>query len=95
VVYQPGYERKGLKILRRLNLDESAIEAQAYSEAAPQIESLDKLLASAESRRHKALRTLAEYRSGLAKQLEESNKRIIDGEALAIENAPAEPSGGA
>ena len=75
-------KEKGLKILRRLNLDESAIEAEAYSEAASQIESLDKLLASAESRRHKTVRAIAEYRSGLAKQLEKTSKRIIDGEAL-------------
>jgi hypothetical protein len=79
-------KEKGLKILRRLNLDESAIEAEAYNEAARQIESLDKLLASAESRRNKTLRAIAEYRGGLAKQLEESSKRIIDGETLAIDN---------
>jgi hypothetical protein len=88
-------KEKGLKILRRLSLDESAIEAEAYSEAAPQIESLDKLLASAESRRNKTVRAIAEYRSGLAKRLEEASKRIIDGEALAIDNAPDANSEGA
>ena len=82
----PKVKENGLKILSRLNLDESAIEAQAYGETAPLIESLDRLLASAESRRHKALRAIAEYRGGLAKQLDEASKRIIEGEALAIDN---------
>lgn len=85
----PQVREKGLSILRRLHLDESAIEAEAFDEARSQIEALDRLLASAESRRDKALRVLAGYRTGLARHSDETSKRIIDGETLALENPPA------
>ena len=53
------------------------------------LEQLDRLLSSLESRRNKALRCVAEYRGGLARQLREGSERIIEGEVLRLEQAPS------
>jgi len=82
--------KKGAKLLRQFKLDESAIEAEAFCNSSKAIELLDRLLASAEARRNKALRAITEYRSGLARQLEESSDRIIDGEVLAVDDGRGE-----
>jgi hypothetical protein len=79
----------GEKLLRQFQLDESAIEGQAYKKSAKDLEMLDKLEASKESRRNKALRCIAEYRSNLARQLEQASDRIIEGEVLALEDTSA------
>ena len=44
----------GARLLRQFKLDEAAVEAQAYIRSGEKLEQLDKLLASAESRLHKA-----------------------------------------
>ncbi len=75
------------KLLRDFQLDESVIEAEAIRRSSDDLEKLDRLLASLESRRHRALRCLADYRGGFARQLRESSDRIIDGKVLALENA--------
>jgi hypothetical protein len=84
----------GEKLLRRFKLDESAIEGEAYKNSAEDLEVLDKLEASKESRRNRALRCIAEYRSNLARQLEQASDRIIESEVLALEdsstNTPSE-----
>jgi hypothetical protein len=67
------------EILRRFNLDEAAIEAEAIRRSSADLELLDRMLTSLESRRDKALCCVAEYRAGLAHQLRESGDRIIDG----------------
>ncbi len=77
----------GENLLRKFQLDASAIEAEAYIRIAEHIEYLDRLLTSAESRRDKALRSLAEHRGGsLARQLKAASDRIIDGEVVALED---------
>jgi hypothetical protein len=76
----------GKKVLRQFQLDESAIEGEAYKKSAEALELLDKLEASKESRRNKALRCIAEYRSDLARHLEQASDRIIEGEVLALED---------
>ena len=76
-----------LQVLEQFHLDESVIEAEAIRESADDLELLDRLLASLESRRNKALRCIAEYRGGFAKQLRASSNRIIDGKVLAVEEA--------
>ncbi len=64
-----------------------ANEAEAVKTSAADLERFDRMLASLESRRNKALRCLAEYRGGLAQQLRESGDRIIDGKVLVLEHA--------
>ena len=65
--------------LSRFDLDESAIEAEAIRRSSSDLELLDRMLTSLESRRNKALGCVAEYRASLAHQLRESADRIIDG----------------
>ena len=76
------------EILAGFDLDESAIEAEAIRKSSAELELLDRMLSSLESRRNKALGCVAEYRASLAHQLRESADRIIDGEGvLRLEDA--------
>ncbi len=83
----PAAKRQVSKLLKDFQLDESAIEAEVIRTSAADLELLERLLASLESRRDKAFRYLADYRGGWARQLRESSDRIIDGKVLALENA--------
>src|SRR5215831_12855842 len=65
--------------LSRFDLDESAIEAEAIRRSSADLELLDRMLTSLESRRNKAFGCVAEYRASLAHQLRESAGRIIAG----------------
>jgi hypothetical protein len=69
-------------LLSRFDLDESAIEAEAIRRSFSDLELLDRMLTSLESRRNKALGTVAEYRASLGQQLRESADRIIDGKGV-------------
>jgi hypothetical protein len=81
------------EILSRFRLDESAIEAEAIRKSSSDLELLDGMLASLETRRNKALGCVAEYRASLAHQLRESADRIIDGkDVLRLEDAASERS---
>jgi hypothetical protein len=71
-----------LETLSRFNLDESAIEGEAIRRSSADLELLDRMLTSLESRRNKALGCIAEYRASLAHQLRESADRIIDGKGV-------------
>jgi hypothetical protein len=66
------------EILSRFDLDESAIEAEAIRRSSSDLELLDRMLTSLESRRDKALGCVAQYRASLAHQLRENSDRIID-----------------
>src|SRR6266576_5190631 len=68
--------------LSRFDLDEFAIEAEAIRKSSADLELLDRMLTSLESRRNKALGCVAEYRASLAHQLRESADRIIDGKGV-------------
>ena len=81
------------ELLSRFDLDESAIEAEAIRKSSSDLELLDGMLASLETRRNKALGCVAEYRASLAHRLRESADRIIDGkEVLRLEDAASERS---
>ena len=76
------------ELLSRVELDESAIEAEAIRRSSSDLELLDRMLTSLESRRNKALGCVAEYRASLAHQLRESADRIIDDKGvLPLEDA--------
>jgi hypothetical protein len=76
------------EMLARFDLDESAIEAEAIRRSSSDLELLDRMLTSLESRRNKALGCVAEYRVSLAQQLRESTDRVIDGKGvLRLEDA--------
>ena len=77
------------EILSRFDLDESAIEAEAIRRSSSDLELLDRMLTSLESRRDKALGCVAQYRASLAHQL--NSDRIIDGKGvLRLEDAASE-----
>src|SRR5215470_1761935 len=79
--------------LSRFDLDESAIEAEAIRRSSSDLELLDRMLTSLESRRNKALSCVAEYRASLSHQLRQSADRIIDGKGvLRLEDAATERS---
>jgi hypothetical protein len=81
------------ELLSRFDLDESAIEAEAIRRSSSDLELLDRMLTSLESRRDKALGCVAQYRASLAHQLRENSDRIIDGKGvLRLENAASERS---
>jgi hypothetical protein len=67
------------EILSQFKLDDSAIEAEAIRSSSSDLELLDRMLTSLESRRNKALGCVAEYRASLAHQLRESADRLITG----------------
>jgi hypothetical protein len=77
-----------LEMLDRFGLDEFAIEAEAIRALSSDLELLDRMLTSLETRRDKALGCIAQYRASLAHQLRESADRIIDGkDVLQLEHA--------
>jgi hypothetical protein len=81
------------EILGQFELDESAIEAEAIRRSSSDLELLDRMLTSLESRRNKALGCVAEYRASLAQQLRDSADRIIDGkDVLQLERASSNRS---
>jgi hypothetical protein len=81
------------ELLSRIKLDESAIEAEAIRRSSSDLELLDRMLTSLESRRDKALGCVAQYRASLAQQLRESSDRIIDGkDVLRLEDAASKRS---
>jgi hypothetical protein len=80
------------ELLSRVELDESAIEAEAIRRSSSDLELLDRMLTSLESRRNKALGCVAEYRTSLAQQLRQGADRIIDGNGfLRLEDAASKP----
>jgi hypothetical protein len=84
--FHPKGKEQVAELLSQYGLDESAIEAEAMRQSGADLDLLDRMLASLESRRTKALRCLAEYRGCLARQLHESCDRIIEGKVLALDN---------
>ena len=88
-----GAKKQVLEILNRFKLDEFSIEAEAIRGSSADLELLDQMLASLESRRNKALGCVAEYRASLAHQLRESADRIMDRKGvLRLEDAASERS---
>ena len=86
----PDAKSRILKLLAQFRLDEDVIEAEAMRNCAASLELFDKLLASVESRRNRALRGITEHRADLGQRFRANTDRIIDGEVLAVEDAKDE-----
>lgn len=69
-------------ILGRFHLDESAIVAQAIRGVLPEIETIERMIASLEARRDKVLRCVADYRDSLAQRLRQTSDRILQSDDL-------------
>jgi hypothetical protein len=90
---KPKAKKEVLKLLKEFQLDESAIEAEAIRSKISELEALDRMLTLAESRRNKALRSIADYRDGFAKQLREVSDRAIErNPVIQLENRSAQRS---
>jgi hypothetical protein len=83
----PDVKKQIVGLLREFNLDETAIEAEAFRKSADDLERIDRLMASAEGRRDKALMSIAQYRGDFGALLRESSDRLVDGKVLKIEHA--------
>ena len=82
LVYRGRRQGSCEELLHRFGLDDSAIEAEAVRQCAIDVERIDRLLASLESRRNKALRCIREYRDGFARRASERTDKIIEAQAI-------------
>jgi hypothetical protein len=90
---KPKARKEVLQLLAQFRLDEFAIEAEAIRSVFSDLEVLDKMLTLLESRRNKALRSIADYRDGFAKQVREVSNRVIEADAvIQLENQAARRS---
>ena len=79
------------KLLGQFDLDESAIEAEAFRLASSDMDRLDRMLTVAEIRRDKALHCIADYRDSLAQQLQQSSQKILKQQTCFISNINPQP----
>jgi hypothetical protein len=70
------------KLLRTFQMDEAAIEAEAFRLCSEDVERLDRILTGLEFRRDKALRSIAEYRQILSRQLRQAADRILENDEV-------------
>jgi hypothetical protein len=82
----PNVKKQIADLLREFELDESAIEAEALRQSAGDLERIDRLMASAEARRDKALFCVAQYRGGFGALLRDSSNRLINKDAPRLEH---------
>ena len=64
-------------LLQEAELDESSVEAEAFRLAFSDLENIERLVAAAEARREKALRSVARYQKGLAGKLQRTSDRLL------------------
>jgi hypothetical protein len=87
---KPEARKEVLELLAEFRLDEFAIEAEAIRSVFSELEVLDKMLTLLESRRNKALRSIADYRNDFAKQVREISNRVIEADpVIQLENQAA------
>ncbi|SHH72090.1 hypothetical protein [Bradyrhizobium erythrophlei] len=85
----PEGRRRVLSLLEEAGFDESAIEAEAYTMVAKDLENADRMLKAAQEGRDKALRSLAKYRKSLAAHVRRNSDRVLAAdEAPSIANVP-------
>jgi hypothetical protein len=82
----PNVKKQIADLLQKFDLGESAIEAEAIRKSADDLERIDRLMASAEVRRDKALVCVAQYRGDFGALLRESSNRVIRKETLQLEH---------
>jgi hypothetical protein len=77
-------------VLGSFELDETTIEGEAIKKSTDDIERIDRLMASAEARRDKALVCIAQYRGDFGALLRDSSDRLVGGKVLQLESAASE-----
>ena len=73
-------KKRVAKTLNESGLDEYAIEGEAIRRSSSALELLNRMLASLEARRDKALRCIGDYRDGWGRQLRGLSDRMIEGQ---------------
>ena len=90
---EPQAKGEVSELLAEYHLDESAIEAEAIRSQSEELEMLDRMLTSLESRRNRALRSIADYQDRFAKRTREVSDRVIERKAVVqLENRSARRS---
>ena len=79
---KPEARKAVLELLAEFRLDEAAIEAEAIRSVFSELEVLDRMLTLQELRRNRALRSIADYRDGFAKQVREVSNRVIEADPV-------------
>jgi hypothetical protein len=82
----PDVKNQIAGLLQKFGLTETAIQAEAFRKSADDLERIDRLMASAEARRDKALVCIAQYRADFGALLRESSDRLVEGKVLNIEH---------
>jgi hypothetical protein len=73
-------KKRVAKKLNESGFDEYAIEGEAIRRSSSDLELLNRMLASLEARRDKALRWIGDYRDGWGRQLRGLSDRMIEGQ---------------
>ena len=73
----PESNRQIESLLKEAGRDKSAIEAEAYTLVADDLENVNRMLKSARQGWDKALRSVAKYRKSLAVQLRQNSDRVL------------------
>lgn len=79
----PETKKEVRNLLAQYGLDESALEAEAFRQCSNDLMLIEQLLATAETRRDKALQTIAFYRQSLANMLRETAAHVIGNDSIA------------
>jgi hypothetical protein len=82
----PDVKKQITDLLAEFELDESTIEAEAIRRSADDLARIDRLMASAEARRDKALVCVAQYRGDFGALLRDSSNRLIKKETPLLEH---------
>jgi hypothetical protein len=86
----PNVKKQITERLQEFNLDDTAIEAAAFKKSADNIEQVERLMASKEARRDKALVCIAQHRGDFGALLRDSSDRLPDGKVPEIEHDDSE-----
>jgi hypothetical protein len=81
-------------LLREFKLDETAIEAEAFRKSADDLERIDRLMASSEARRDKALVCIAQYRGDFGAAIDLSTAKFSNSSTPAAKKENQRPSDG-
>src|ERR1700734_702116 len=82
--YDKKAQTKVAELLRKFQMDETAIEVEAFRLCAGDLDRLERILAALEIRRDRALRSVAECRQHLSKQLREAGDRIFENDDVPL-----------
>jgi len=77
-------KKRVAKTLNESGFDEYAIEGEAIRRSSSALELLNRMLASLEARRDKALRCIGDYRDGWGRQLRGLSDRMIEGQDVPV-----------